>query len=87
MLKAEATDMKALPANFDFDFADAAKDVFDSIKHREPMSVAEEISTEEHLLIDEMVAEYFGFSDVLENIRVALVDQVNFRLNRARPEK
>ncbi len=87
MLKAEATDMKALPVNFDFDFADAAKEVFDSIKHREPMSVAEEISTEEHLLIDEMVAEYFGFSDVLENIRVALVDQVNFRLNRARPEK
>ena len=61
LLKAEATDMKALPVNFGFDFAEDAKKVFDSLKNREPLSVPEEIITEEHLLIDNMVADYFGF--------------------------
>ena len=79
--------MKALPVNFGFDFAEDAKKVFDSLKNREPLSVPEEIITEEHLLIDNMVADYFGFRDMLENIREALIEQVNFRLNRARPKK
>ena len=87
LLKAEATDMKVLPIDFGFDFAEDAKKVFDSLKNREPLSVPEEIITEEHLLIDNMVADYFGFRDMLENIREALVEQINFRLNRARSPK
>ena len=83
LLKAEATDMKTLPVDFRFDFADDAKEVFDSIKNREPMPVSEEIYTKEHLLIDDMVADYFDFPDMRENIRNTLVDQVNFRLTRA----
>lgn len=85
MLKAEATDMKTLPVNFRFDFAEDAKEVFESIKNREPMSVAEEIYTDEHLLIDDMVADSLGFKDMLEDIRETLVRQVDFRLSKAQP--
>ena len=87
MLKAEATDMKTLPVNFSFDFAEDAKEVFESVKNREPMSVAEEIYTDEHVLIDDMVAAYLGFKDMLEDIRETLVRQVDFRLSRARSKK
>ena len=85
MLKAEATDMKTLPVNFSFDFAEDAKEVFESIRNREPMSVAEEIYTDEHLLIDDMVADSLGFKDMLEDIRETLVRQVDFRLSKAQP--
>ena len=86
LLKAEATDMKALPVDFRFDFADDAKEVFDSIKSREPMPVSEEIYTKKHLLIDDMVADYFDLPDMQENIRNTLVDQINFRLTRAQQQ-
>ena len=83
LLKAEATDMKMLPINFNFDFGQEAKQVFAKLKDREPLPVSQEINTDEHLLIDDMIANYFGFQDRLENIRNALVEQVNFRLTRA----
>lgn len=85
MLKAEATDMKSLPINFNFGFAEKAKKVFESIKNREPKPVSEEVYTAEHLLIDDMVADHFGFQDMQEDIRNALVEHVNFRMKRARP--
>ena len=87
LLKAEATDMKILPINFNFDFAHDAKQVFESLKNREPMSVSKEIYTDEHLFIDDMVADYFGFQDKLEDIRNTLIEQVNFRLSRAKTQK
>ena len=87
LLKAEATDMKMLPVNFNFDFADKAKGIFDSLKNREPMPVQKEVYTEEHLLIDDMIADYFGFQGRLNDIREALIEQVNFRLTRAKPKK
>ena len=85
MLKAEATDMKTLPINFNFDFGNDAKHVFDLLKNREPLPVSEEIYTKEHLLIDDIIADYFGLSDQKEAIRDTLINQVNFRLSRARP--
>ncbi len=87
LLKAEATDMKMLPIDFNFDFAHEAKQVFENLKNREPMPVLKEIDTDEHLFIDDIVANYFGFQDRLEDIRNALVEQVNFRLTRARSKK
>ena len=83
MLKAEATDMKTLPVNFNFDFASDVKKVFDQIKAREPLPVSEELYTSEHLLIDNMIADYFGISSQMEAIRQTLIDHVSFRLNRA----
>ena len=83
MLKAEATDMKALPINFDFDFATQARQVFNNIKCRQPLPVQEEVYTKEHLLIDDMVADFLGFSDKQDDIRQTLVKQVSFRMSRA----
>ena len=84
LLKAEATDMKTLPINFDFDFAEDAKGVFQIIKDREPKPVSEEVYTDEHLLIDDMVANHFGFLDRQEDIRQALIEQVSLRMSRSR---
>ena len=86
LLKAEATDMRALPVDFEFDFAKGAKKVFNSIKNREPMRVREEIHTKEHLFIDEIVADYFGFTDMKKNIRETLIEHVDFRVGRARTQ-
>ena len=87
LLKAEATDMKMLPVDFNFDFAADAKTVFANLKNREPVPVSKEIYTEEHLLIDDLVAAYFGFQGKVEDIRSALIEQVNFRLTRAKSQK
>ena len=87
LLKAEATDMKMLPIAFDFDFSTEAKRIFRHLKNREPLPIAEEIVTEEHLRIDEIVANYFGFEDMEEEIRDVLLDKVNFRMTRAQPQK
>ncbi len=86
LLKAEATDMKMLPIGFKFDFTHEAKQVFEMLKDREPMPVSEEIYTDEHLFIDDIVACYFGFQDRLEEIRNTLIEQVNFRHSRAKPQ-
>lgn len=84
MLKAEATDMKNFPIDFDFDFADDAKEVLQNIRKREPLPVWDEIYTEEHLLLDDMVSEFFGFGDKQVRIRDTLLEQVYFRLGRSR---
>ena len=87
LLKAEATDMKMLPISFNFDFSQDARKILQTLKNREPLPVNEEIVTLEHLLIDEIVADYFGFREMEENIRDALRDQVHFRVTRAQAQK
>ena len=87
MLKAEATDMKMLPIAFDFDFSADARKIFHALKNREPLPVAEEVVTEEHLLIDEIIADYFGFRKSDEQIRNALRNQVHFRVTRSQAQK
>ena len=84
LLKAEATDMKTLPVDFSFDFADSARTVFDILKKREPLPVDQEVRTDEHLAIDEMVLKFFGLEDRQESLRRDLVRQVRFRTERAR---
>ena len=84
MLKAEATDMKTLPFGFAFDFSDAAKDLYDELKQRDPLAVQKGIYTTEHLGIEEMVGKYFGISEHLEALREALLKRVNLRESRAR---
>lgn len=64
--------------------AEDAKEVFEQLKDREPNPVPKAVYTEEHLLIDDMVARYFGFANSQENIRQVLIEQVNFRMARAR---
>ena len=84
MLKAEATDMKTLPIGFAFSFAEAAKDLYSRLQHRDPLPVQEEIYTSEHLRIDELVEEYFGIAQYSDAIREALLERVTLRESRAR---
>ena len=76
MLKAEATDMKMLPVAFDYDFAAEAKSVFEMLKHREALSVWDEVDTREHRMLDEMVSGFFGISAEMDNVRRDLIQQV-----------
>ena len=87
LLKAEATDMKMLPISFNFDFSQEARKIFQTLKNREPLPVNEEIVTLEHLLIDEIIADYFGFQKMEDQIRDALRAQVHFRVTRAQAQK
>ena len=84
MLKAEASDMKLLPVGFDFDFVDSAKEVLSMLQEREPLPVEHEVYSREHLLIDDMVAEFLGFADQQDDIRRELIHKVAFRANRGR---
>ena len=84
MLKAEATDMKMLPVAFDYDFAAEAKSVFEMLRHREALSVWDEVDTREHRMLDEMVSGFFGISGEMDNVRRDLVQQVRFRAARSR---
>lgn len=79
--------MKMLPIAFAFDFSADARKIFHVLKNREPLPVPEEIVTEEHLLIDEIIADYFGFRKMEEQIRDDLRDQVHFRVTRAQARK
>ena len=88
MLKAEATDMNALPVAFDFDFGNEARTIFRSLGNRTPLPVSQEIETKEHLFIDELVARFFGFTDAqTERIRESLLEQVKLRASRAKPRR
>ncbi len=84
MLKAEATDMKALPIGFAFDFLDDAQDLYNRLQHRDPLPVQEEVCSPEHLRIDEIVGDYFGIAQYSDSIREALLERVNARESRAR---
>ncbi|MDE2684057.1 MAG: Eco57I restriction-modification methylase domain-containing protein [Chloroflexota bacterium] len=83
LLKAEATDLRSFPVDFDFDFANEAKNVFNRLRDRSPLPVAQEIHTDEHMAIDRMVFGYFGFSDMEDDTRDQLSELVAFRTRRS----
>lgn len=84
LLKAEASDLKALPVGFSFSFAEEARKMLDRMGTREPLPVWDEVETEEHRLIDEMVGEELGFAGKEDLIRELLLTQVSFRRARSR---
>ena len=83
LLKAEATDMKGLPINFDFGFAREAKEVFESLRGRAPLPVSKEVLSEEHLKIDQLVGDHLGFAEMQDAIRETLVREVGTRGSRS----
>ena len=83
MLKAEATDLKSFPIGFRFDFADEARALYDQLQNRSPLKIGNEVETPEHLAIDDLVSEYFGFSVHSDLIREELVNRVSMREDRA----
>ena len=84
MLKAEATDIKSLPISFRFDFGLAARSLFEELRQREPEPVSTEIYSREHLVLDDLISDFFDIGDAMEGIRKSLVEQVEFRRLRAR---
>ena len=83
LLKAEATDMKMLPIDFNFDFANEAKAVFKLLKGRTPLPLSKELTTDEHIAIDQMVFNYFGFSSIQKDTQEQLLQQVAFRTRKS----
>ena len=75
--------MKGLPMSYEFDFVAEAKEVFQALSKRDPLPINQEIFTEEHLFIDEMIGRYFNFSDELNAIRSILLEQVEARINKS----
>ena len=84
LLKAEATDLKTLPLAYDFNFAGEARAVFDKLAKRAPLPVEQEVCTDEHLAIDQVVSRFFGLEPCQEGVRETLVEQVGFRTRRAK---
>ena len=75
--------MKLLPVGFDFSFGHEARNVFQRLRRRDPLPAIEEISTEEHRDLDNMVGEYFGYQEMCQDIVDTLKQTVNFRINRS----
>ena len=84
LLKAEATDMKGLPIAFSFDFGHLAREVFQTLRIRKPLPISQEILSDEHTKIDEMIGDYFNFSDEMGRVRNSLLERVNARMSRSR---
>ena len=82
LLKAEATDLKALPLSRALEFGEEARTVCQELAGREPLPVAEEVRSAEHARIDAMVEAHFGIAGHGEAIREALVERVAARHRR-----
>lgn len=76
LLKAEATDLKSIPAYFDFGALEKIKKVYEQIKTRQAKPTLEEIETNEHKMIDDIVFEHLGIPDVKRAELVAELKQV-----------
>lgn len=84
MLKAEAADMKGLPVPMRSNFGDAARRAFDLHQVREPLPVAEELASEEHLFLDEIVFGALGVEEAGEAMRRELLKKVADRSRKAK---
>ena len=83
MLKAEATDMKALPIYLDFDFGDEARELYGIVSNKQPSAIEVEIRTSHHHRIDEVIGKFLGISHRMDDIQTLLADKVAFRGSRA----
>jgi type I restriction-modification system DNA methylase subunit len=73
MLKAEAVDLKDYPLYFDLDLKQSDK-ILQLLSSREAKTILEEIETQEHSLIDDLVFEHLGLKpserkEVLNNLK------------------
>lgn len=85
MLKAEATDLKALPIYMDFNSSKDVQAIFRSLKIREASETLSELYTREHRVIDEMVAGFLGFSaEEMNHIVKMLAETINSRSAKAK---
>jgi hypothetical protein len=85
MLKAEAVDIRDVPAFMDFPDLERLRDVFSNLAKRPVMDVVQEVETNDHKAIDDLV---FGFLDVSEKSREKIIEllirQIGERYAKAR---
>ena len=84
MLKAEATDMKPLPLGAPLEFGEKARRALVAHGKREPMPVAEELLSREHLELDDLVFGAMGMGDLGDALRGELLAKVSERVEKAR---
>ena len=83
MLKAEATDLAALPLYLELQETDILRRLARALEMREARESILELDTEEHRILDNLV---FDFLDLRANRRNQIVDSLRNRL-RERAEK
>lgn len=76
LLKAEATDLKSIPVYFDFSAHEKIKEIYERIKFRQAKPTLEEIDTDEHKAIDDIVFGHLGISEEKKASLVAELKQV-----------
>ena len=79
LLKAEATDLKNIPVYFDFGASEKIKKVYERLRTRQAKPTLEEIETEEHKMIDDIV---FGYLDISDTKRAELVAELKQVISR-----
>ena len=63
MLKAEATDLKSFPLYFQFNEIDKIEDIFNSLSAKEALSPLDEIQSQHHQQIDNLVFNYLRITN------------------------
>jgi hypothetical protein len=85
LLKAEATDLRALPLFFNFKDHKEIIRIYDDLKKRNAKDTLYEIETEEHMRIDDLIFNYLGLSI---NSRKKVIGLLKYLLeNRYRKSK
>lgn len=84
LLKAEATDLKDLPLFFDFKKSKDIERIYKDIKKRKTLKTLEEIDSEEHKEIDQIVFDFLGLTEKeREDVCLELKRLVSGRANKA----
>jgi hypothetical protein len=80
MLKSEATDLRLFPVYFNFNATDKILRLFNALSNRDALSTIEEMNTEHHLLIDDIVFNYLNIDiEIQEAIRASLKQHIIIR--------
>jgi adenine-specific DNA-methyltransferase len=77
MLKAEAVDLETIPVYMDFRKPEEIKMIFHKIKDRQVMTTVEEIDTDEHKQIDQIV---FDYLDLSEDLQKNIIDTLKSKI-------
>ena len=85
MLKAEASDASRLPIPYKKlnPFQIKIEQIFKQCRSREPAQTKEEIFSQEHKLIDRIVAEALGIKEYEDQIRDELLRQIVYRQDKS----
>ena len=73
LLKAEATDLREAPIYFDFNRARDIQKIYKKLKKRQALPTVDEVDTDEHKIIDDIIFDYLELSQEQRNKIVELL--------------